>query len=74
MLNLREALVVQAVGLGPLPQLLRGELYPKMNVTVTVPLDSMTGQEDSLQFARCATLAHTVTPRPSNALTVLLAQ
>jgi hypothetical protein len=74
MLNLREALVVPAVGGGPLPQLLRGELYPKMHVTMTVPLDSMTDQEVCLQFARYATLAHIVAPRPSSAPTVLLAQ
>ena len=74
MLKQREALVVPAVGGGPIPQLLRGELYPKMNVTVTVLLDSMTDQEVCLQFARFATLAHTVTRRPSSAPTVLLAQ
>ena len=32
------------------------------------------GPEDCLQFARFATLAHTVTPLPSSAPTVLLAQ
>ena len=73
-LKQRGTLVVPAVGGGPIPQLLRGELYPKMNVTVTVLLDSMTDQEVCLQFARFATLAHTVTPRPSSAPTVLLAQ
>ena len=68
-----EVSVVQVVG-SITPLLQRGELYPKMNVTVIVPLDSMTDQEVCLQFARFATLAHTVTPRPSSAPTVLLAQ